>query len=87
MVSLSHPRMPQLIIMLSGAVLLMVGVVLVSIQFGHEMMAGIPASPRALKGGKEGAELTTTYIGLMVTAIGAFLETVGYLATLPWRSN
>jgi hypothetical protein len=29
----------------------------------------------------------TTYVGLIIVVVGAFLEIVGYLASKPWKSS
>jgi uncharacterized membrane protein len=80
-------RTPQLIIMLSGAVLIVAGLALIAVQFNQEVLisGSRPASRTIETDPSGGLKLTTTYVGLVVVAIGALLETVGYLAGLPWR--
>lgn len=79
-------RMPQLVIMFSGAVLMVFGAVLVAIQFQAGLMSGEPPPSRSIAIDPQGRiDLATTYIGAVIIAMGVFLEMVGYLATLPWR--
>lgn len=84
-----NDRTPQLIIMLSGAALIIAGLVLIAVQFYQEVLAVEPRTQlptRTIETDPSGGlKLTTTYVGLVVVAIGALLETVGYLAALPWR--
>lgn len=82
-------NLPQILIMLSGAILIVVGVVLIVVQFQHELAAPtISAFPRSLETSPSGGiKLVTTYVGLIVVGIGAALETVGYVATTPWRAG
>lgn len=86
---MTSDRMPQLIIMLSGAVLIVIGTVLVFVQLMHEMNQPAFAPPtRALETTPTGGiQLSTTYVGLVVLAIGAALEIVGYVASTPWRNT
>jgi uncharacterized membrane protein len=83
-------NVPQLVIMLSGAVLMVVGVVLVVVQLAHELSlptfsGGATRSVETSPTG--GIKLSTTYVGLVVLAIGAALEIVGYVAATPWRGR
>jgi uncharacterized membrane protein len=83
-------RWPQLIIMISGAVLMLVSIILIAVQFSHELaQPEFAPRTRSLEAASyEGAlKLTTNYIGLVVIAPGALLEIVGYVATLPWRES
>ncbi len=75
-------QLPQLIIMLSGAALIIIGVALVCLQFYHEsQMQGLTPVMRGLTVDPRGtSSLQTTYVGLIVIAIGAVLEVVGILA-------
>jgi hypothetical protein len=47
----------------------------------HPNMSGGKIEP----GG--GLTVSTGYVGVMVLTVGAFLETVGYLATFPWKGR
>ena len=82
-------RIPQLIVMLSGAALLVAGLVLVVVQLAVEMNAPtfVPSTRSIETSATGGIKLRTTYVGLVVMAIGAALEIVGYVATVPWRSR
>jgi uncharacterized membrane protein len=77
-------RLPQIIIMLSGAALIIIGLVFVGIQFQHEWVPGFVPPPKGIETSPTGAlELTTTHVGLIIIAIGACLEIVGYFAAMP----
>ena len=79
----------QLIIMISGAVLLTVGIIMIIPQFCIEMWIyykSATISPSQFDASK-GIKLGTQYVGVMVLAIGATLEIVGYVSTLPWRDR
>lgn len=79
-------QLPQLIIMISGALLIVVGIVLVAIQMGDMTLADAPRRTRSIETTPSGGiKLTTTYVGLVVMVIGAALEIVGYLGATPWR--
>lgn len=65
-------RAPQLIIMISGSIALVAGIVMVAVQFLHDLKAG---------GGAAGGSGT----GFTVFTVGACLEAIGYVATRPWR--
>ena len=79
-------KLPQLIIMLSGAALMVVGVVLIVVQLAHELNApAFEATSRTLETTPTGGiRLSTTYVGLVVLALGAALEIVGFVASRPW---
>jgi Flp pilus assembly protein TadB len=80
-------KLPQLIIMLSGATLIVIGVVLLVLQLSTELNqpAFIPETRSLETTPTGGFKLTTTYVGLVVLVIGATLEIVGYVASTPWR--
>jgi hypothetical protein len=73
--------------MLSGAILIAVGVVLIAVQFQHDLnIPNFTPSPRILETSPTGGlKLSTTYVGLIVVGIGAALEIAGYVAATPWR--
>jgi hypothetical protein len=78
----------QLIIMLSGALLVVVGIGLIIAQMWIEVT--IPAQEFAkraatFKGAGTEATVQTTYVGLTVLYVGAFLEIIGYVAGKPWK--
>jgi hypothetical protein len=35
----------------------------------------------------KGIHFNTSYVGVMVLGIGATLEIIGYISTLPWRTS
>lgn len=81
---------PQMMIMLTGAFLIIVGVGLIVFQMWVETTSpGIQFNPRSLniEGVGAKASITTTYVGLIIAAIGSVLEIVGYLASKPWGTN
>lgn len=63
---------PQLIIMISGAIALITGIVMISVQFIHDLNGGSATAAGAT--------------GFAVFSIGAVLEALAYMATLPWRN-
>jgi len=81
--------MPQLIIIVSGAVLIVAGIVLVTFQMVVQLKRPKAkfASRSVDLGGpfKTKAALKTTYAGLVMILLGVVMEIVGYLATAPWR--
>jgi uncharacterized membrane protein len=86
--------LPQLIIMLSGAALIVVGVVLVALQLHNEAqavhMASQPFDPREqriLVDPGKGVDLTTRFVGLEIIIVGAALEIAGFLGLKPWRAK
>ena len=86
--------LPQLIIMLTGAVLIAVGLIFIGMQFQNEARAGRlmsqPVDPMAqhiLVDPKKGVDLTTRFVGLEIIIIGAVLEIAGFLGVRPWRTK
>jgi uncharacterized membrane protein len=82
----SSREIAQLIVLLSGALLIVVGLVLVCWQF--YILASMPKPnfpDRELQVTQQAIHLRTTYVGLMVLVTGAVLEAVGYLSAFPWR--
>jgi hypothetical protein len=82
--------LPQLILMLSGAALLVVGVILVFIQVSAaENATDVSAAmsqrvasgpdPKGMEITTHSLDISTKYIGLEVIAIGAALEVFGFL--------
>jgi uncharacterized membrane protein len=82
-------KLPQLMIMISGVALILAGLVLVVLQIQHEMsMPSFTPAPRSIETTPTGGiKLSTTYVGLVVMAIGAALEIVGFVAATPWRNS
>lgn len=85
---------PQLIIMLSGAALIVAGLVFVGLQFFNEAhaaaVASRPVDPMsqhvAIEPGK-GVDLTTRFVGLEIIVVGAVLEIAGFLGLKPWSAK
>lgn len=78
----------QLIIMLSGALLIVVGIGLIVAQMWIEVTIPAHAFDQRsgmLKGAGTEVSVQTTYVGLIVLFVGAFLEIVGYVAGRPWK--
>lgn len=77
---------PQLIIMLSGTVLILAGIALIAWQMQHEF-----ATPDFVPQGRSGTlntsgfTVTTTHDGIIICFVGAFLEIIGYIGAVPWR--
>ena len=80
---------PQLIIMISGVALLVVGIGLIIPQFIVEMLIYRQSKIIDLStiNASRGITLGTHYVGVMVVAIGATLEIIGYISTLPWKNG
>ena len=80
----------QLIVVCSGALLIVGGLSLIIAQFWLEASLAadgppIPSRSANIDAGGIAASLQTTYVGLVVLVVGAVLEIVGFLATSPWR--
>ena len=76
----------QALIMWSGVALICAGVILIGAQIWIQVnVPTFQAQSRSL--GVEGlgtkASLQTTYIGLVLVVVGAFLEIIGYLGARP----
>jgi hypothetical protein len=81
---LLHPRMPQLLLLGSGALLIIAGFIMTAAQFTQQTARGTEPLPRVLKVDKSGFEVRTTYVGLILIAIGAALEALGAFL---WRGT
>lgn len=81
--------MSQLILMISGVALILIGVVLVivqmSLEFKHPNQKHPGRSVDVTGPFKTKATLNTTYPGLVMIFLGTLLEIAGYLATAPWK--
>lgn len=79
----------QLIIMISGAGLIIVGTILVVFQMILQVkFPEVRFPPREINVSgpfKTKAGLRTTYSGLVMIVVGALMEIIGYLATTPWK--
>lgn len=87
-------KLPQLIIMLSGAVLIGAGLLFIWNQVEHERraarLASMPVDPQAqhiLVNPDKGVELSTRFVGLEIVIVGAVLEIVGFLGLKPWTEK
>jgi hypothetical protein len=80
-------HLPQLIILISGAVLIIFGIGLVTTQLVQEILfkADVPFCEVNFSG--TGFKLNTHYAGLSLAGIGAFLEIVGWLGSRKQISN
>ena len=80
----------QLIIMISGALTLLTGLIMTVHQYAAEAGKGgrnqhrPPHSRNMSFSPTGGFKVATTYVGVLIAAIGALLEIVGYLSTAPW---
>jgi hypothetical protein len=73
--------------MVSGAVLIAVGIAFVAIQMYlavYHPEIPFPERGASLANSALTATVKTTYVGLIMIVVGAFLETVGYLGERPW---
>jgi hypothetical protein len=77
--------------MWSGAIFIVIGVLLVVTQLAFEMQTRQFVGGPVMRGGKfdptSGIDVKTSYVGVMVLGIGAILEIIGYLAGRPWRRD
>jgi hypothetical protein len=76
---------PQAIIMLSGAALIIIGVGAVLAQMYVESQRGIFHGDNTFSNNPINLVVSSGYVGVQMIAIGAVLELIGYVATLPWR--
>lgn len=77
---------PQVIIMWSGVVLIALGVILISVQMVLQIAVPAfeaPSRSLGLEGLGAKASVQTTYVGLVLVVVGAFLEIVGYVGARP----
>jgi len=87
-------KLPQLIIMLTGAVLIAVGLVFIWNQFALEAhaarLASTPVDPQSqhiMVDPAKGVDLSTRFVGLEIVVVGAVLEIVGFLGLKPWTGK
>jgi hypothetical protein len=82
---------PQAVIMISGTLLIVVGIIAVCFQMYSEMtpqgrLTGQPPS-QVLGATPNEFHITTRFPGLELIVIGAVLQIVGYLGTSPWKES
>ena len=73
---------PRMIVIYSGLFLMIVGVVLIAFQFYFQVTApDVTFSERSmnLEGAGASANVTTTYVGLILVVAGAFLQMFGLI--------
>jgi uncharacterized membrane protein len=73
---------PKLIVIFSGLFLMIVGVGLILVQFYFQISAPeiiFPQRGANLEAVGVKAGVATTYVGLVLVVVGAFLEIVGYI--------
>lgn len=81
---------PQLLIMGTGALAFVVGLVMTVHQYAGESTRSVrtqhrpPGNRNVTFSPTSGFKVQITYVGVLITAIGALLEIVGYLLTAPW---
>jgi hypothetical protein len=79
---------PQAIILISGAILILIGIIAVCLQSYHEVMAGPVTQTNDLSVWlNTRLKVTTRFPGIEMIVIGSFLEIVGYLGARPWRGR
>lgn len=82
-------RLPQLIILVSGAVLIGIGIVAISAQMISEFMHNSPVGRNmsAIEMFPGRASVSTSYVGIELVVIGAVLEMVGFIGSGPWKDR
>jgi hypothetical protein len=83
------PQWPQMLIMVSGALLILVGVIAVCLQSYREtntpnLTAGLT---QELKAAPTSFQVTTRFPGIELIIIGAVLELAGYFGSRPWSGS
>ena len=81
---------PQWLIMATGVALVAVGVVLIVAQIWLQITlpeVQFPSRSANLEGVGAKASVTTTYVGLVLVVIGAFLEVIGFIGSKPWSAK
>jgi len=80
----------QMIIMLSGLLLIFFGIAAVCFQSYNEIIAqqhAVPIQPNDLFVNSTEFKATTRFAGIELILIGAILEVVGYVGTRPWKDD
>jgi hypothetical protein len=77
---------PQATIMITGALLILLGVVAVGVQIFSEFGGAsiVPQQSQQMHASTTDFQVTTRFPGIELVIIGAVLEIVGYLGTRPW---
>ncbi len=78
---------PQMLIMSSGALLILCGIAMVAYQGYSEItsqQSGVQQQQSASVAPGQ-ISVTTRFPGIELVAIGALLQIVGYLGTQPWK--
>lgn len=79
---------PQLILLISGTTLIVVGIGLVIAQVFIQVDAPevtFPTRSLGIDAPSASATVETTYVGLVIIVIGAVLEIVAYVGGRPWK--
>lgn len=79
---------PQKVVLWTGAALILTGLALVVAQFWVQMGApetNFPTRSLTIEGAGAKAGVNTTYVGLALVVVGAFLESLAFVATKPWQ--
>ena len=77
---------PQMLIMFSGALLILCGIPMVVYQSYSEITSKRSGfAPQSASVTPSQLSVTTRFPGIELVAIGALLEIVGYLGTQPWK--
>jgi hypothetical protein len=83
-------RWPQALIMASGLLLIVIGVLAIGAQMLTELQPqtqhALSPPPQTVAVSRDQLTASTRFVGLELVLVGALLEIVGYVATLPWRS-
>jgi hypothetical protein len=85
---------PQALIMVSGAVLILCGVIAIMSQLIAETNYGQPRESagtirqqqQSITVSPGSLQASTRFVGIELVLIGALLEIVGYVSTVPWRN-
>ncbi|TCL76165.1 hypothetical protein [Rhizobium sp. BK251] len=80
-------RWPQALIMMTGLMLVVLGVLAIGAQLLNEFYYPLDYAPQRQEMIVSPDELQagTRFVGIELILVGALLEIVGYLATSPWR--
>jgi hypothetical protein len=81
---------PQMLIMSSGALLILCGIAMVAYQGYSEItsqQSGFQQQQQTASVAPGQISVTTRFPGIELIAIGALLQIVGYLGTQPWKGR
>jgi hypothetical protein len=85
-------RWPQALIMISGLLLIVLGLLATGAQLGVELL-GPPTSSQQVQQSQQiivspnQLDASTRFVGLELVLVGALLEIVGYVGTRPWKDD